>query len=89
MPPWGLRGGSESHRSWSSVSPNLKRVLGAQPLPGCSDNHGINNPLQSPHAGGLLVAFVEGSVQFITETTDLAVLLRLAIRNDGQPVVLP
>jgi hypothetical protein len=69
--------------------PNLKRVLGAQPLPGCSDNHGINNPLQSPHAGGLLVAFVDGSVQFISETTDLAVLLRLAIRNDGQPVVLP
>jgi prepilin-type N-terminal cleavage/methylation domain-containing protein len=69
--------------------PNLKRVMGAKPLPGCSDNHGINNPLQSPHPGGLLVAFVDGSVQFISGTTDLAVLLRLAIRNDGQPVVLP
>jgi prepilin-type N-terminal cleavage/methylation domain-containing protein len=67
--------------------PNCKRVMGAKPLPGCSENHGINNPLQSPHPGGLLVAFVDGSVQFITGTTDLAILLRLAIRNDGLSVV--
>ena len=69
--------------------PNFKQVMGTTPLPGCSENHGINNPLQSPHPGGLLVGFVDGSVQFISETTDLAVLLRLAIRHDGQPVVLP
>lgn len=69
--------------------PNFKRGMGAKPLPGCSENHGINNPLQSPHPGGLLVGFVDGSVQFISGTKDLAVLLRLAIRDDGQPVVLP
>jgi len=63
--------------------PNLKRVMGATPLPGCSENHGINNPLQSPHRGGLQVLMVDGSVQFISQTTDLGVLLRLAIRNDG------
>ena len=68
--------------------PNFKRVMGATPLPGCSENHGINNPLQSPHPGGLLVAMADGSVQFIPETTDLAVLLRLAIRDDG-PLHLP
>ena len=68
--------------------PNFKRVMGAKPLPGCSENHGINNPLQSTHPGGPLVGFVDGSVQFLSETTDLAVLLRLAIRNDGQSVVL-
>ena len=68
--------------------PNLRRVMGAKPLPGCSENHGINNPLQSPHPGGLLVGFVDGSAQFITGTTDLAILLRLAIRNDGQNVVV-
>jgi hypothetical protein len=67
--------------------PNFKRVMGAKPLPGCSENHGINNPLQSPHPGGLLVGFVDGSVQFISETTDLAVLLRVAIRDDGQNVI--
>jgi hypothetical protein len=64
--------------------PNFKRVMGAKPLPGCSENHGINNPLQSPHPGGLLVGFVDGSVQFISETTNLTMLLRVAIRNDGQ-----
>jgi len=68
--------------------PNLKRVMGAKPLPGCSENHGINNPLQSAHPGGLLVGFVDGAVVFITETTSLAVLLRLAIRNDGQTVLV-
>ena len=64
-----------------------RRMGGA---PGCSEWHdsgrGINNPLQSPHPGGLLVALVDGSVQFISGTTDLAVLLRVAIRNDGQNV---
>jgi hypothetical protein len=66
--------------------PNLKRVMGTPPLPGCSENHGINNPLQSPHPGGLWVAMVDGSVEFVSETAELAVLLRLAIRDDGQLV---
>ncbi len=70
--------------------PNLKRVMtdegwgDPKPLPGCSENHGINNPLQSPHAGGLLVGMADGSVQFISEKTALEVLLRMAIRDDGQ-----
>jgi len=63
--------------------PNFKRVMGTTPLPGCSENHGVNNPLQSPHPGGLLVAMVDGSVQFISDKIDLEVLLRLAIRDDG------
>ena len=64
--------------------PNYKRVMGATPLPGCSENHGINNPLQSAHAGGLFVGMADGSVQFLSETADLAVLLRLAIRDDSK-----
>jgi len=68
--------------------PNYKRVLGTTVHPGCSEDHGINNPLQSPHPGGLLVAFVDGSVQFISGTTNLAVLLRIAVRDDGQNVKL-
>jgi hypothetical protein len=66
--------------------PNFKRVMGAPPLPGCSENHGINNPVQSPHPGGLIVGMADGSVQFVAQTTDLAVLLRMAIRDDGQTV---
>ena len=60
--------------------------------PGCSQNRrggrGANNPLQSPHPGGILVGMCDGSVQFIAGTVDLAVLLRLAIREDGQQVKL-
>lgn len=63
--------------------PNYKRVLGTTPLPGCSENHGINNPLQSPHPNGVIVGMVDGSVQFISQPTDMAVWLRLAIRDDS------
>jgi hypothetical protein len=64
--------------------PNYKKVMPAEA--GCAENHGINNPLGSAHPGGLLVAMTDGSVQFISQTTDLAILLRLAIRDDGQNV---
>jgi prepilin-type processing-associated H-X9-DG protein len=63
--------------------PNYKRVLGTTPLPGCSENHGMNNPLQSPHSNGVIVGMVDGSVQFISQPTDMAVWLRLAIRDDS------
>jgi hypothetical protein len=74
--------------------PNSKRVMGVEgtetpPLPGCSENHGINNPLQSPHPGGLLVGMADGSVRFIRETAGLEILLRLAIRDDGASPPLP
>ncbi len=67
---------------------DLKRALGNTAFPGCSEDHGINNPLQASHPGGVLVAFVDGSVQFISGTTDLSVLLKIAICNDGQNIRL-
>ena len=81
--------------------PDLKKVLdgsagingGGSGAPGCAQNRrggrGANNPIQSPHPGGVLVGMVDGSVQFVTGTTELAVFLRLAIREDGQNVELP
>ncbi len=76
--------------------PDVKRVMGTDPYgaggtAGCAELHyheqqGINNPLQSAHPGGILAALVDGSVQFVSGTTDVAVLLRIAIRNDGQNV---
>jgi hypothetical protein len=68
--------------------PHLKAVLGGGPAPGCGEVGGLNNPLQAAHPGGLLVAFVDGSVQFISGTTDLRVLLQIAISDDGQTVKL-
>lgn len=78
--------------------PGLKKVIdgtagingGGASAPGCAENRrggrGANNPIQSPHPGGVLVAMVDGSVQFVSATTDLGVFLRLAIRMDGQTV---
>ena len=63
--------------------------MGAKPLPGCSENHGINNPLQSPHPGVLLVGFVDGSVQFITWTMGFDLMLRVAIRDDYRQNLMP
>jgi hypothetical protein len=73
--------------------PDFKRVMnpGSGNLAGCNEVHswlsnGGNNPLQSAHPGGILCALVDGSVQFMSGTTDLGVLLRVAIREDGQNV---
>lgn len=44
---------------------------------------GLNNPLISAHPGGVVVAFADGSTRFLSDTTDLYVLKRLAIRDDG------
>jgi len=71
--------------------PNLKQVIGykgEKSLPGCAEVMGHNNPLQSPHPGGVVVALVDGSVHFVVATVDVGVLLRLAIRDDGQNVGL-
>lgn len=74
--------------------PDLKTVMGtnATRAPGCketgSNGDGMNRPLQSAHPGGILAGMVDGSVQFVSGTTGLEVLLRLAIRMDGQTVKL-
>jgi prepilin-type N-terminal cleavage/methylation domain-containing protein len=74
------------------VGPSATINGGGGSAPGVAQNRrggrGANNPIQSPHPGGVLVAMVDGSVQFVSGTTDLGVFLRLAIREDGQNVKL-
>ncbi|QDS87503.1 Type II secretion system protein G precursor [Rosistilla ulvae] len=45
-----------------------------------------NTPLASAHPGGVQVARVDGSVQFLSETIDLNTLTFLSVRDDGQVV---
>src|SRR5262249_31744925 len=40
----------------------------------------------SNHSGGANFALADGSVRFIQESIPIALLQRLAVRNDGQPV---
>jgi prepilin-type N-terminal cleavage/methylation domain-containing protein/prepilin-type processing-associated H-X9-DG protein len=51
---------------------------------GLGSDCGVNFPINSAHTGGANVVFADGSVQFLSDSTDLTVLARLANRNDGQ-----
>jgi hypothetical protein len=51
---------------------------------GVGTDQGLNTPLNSAHPAGVMVARVDGSVQFMPNTTDLSVLGRLAVRDDGR-----
>ena len=52
-------------------------------------NSGVNRPLNSNHTGGVNGAFGDGTVRFLTDSTDLLTLQRLAIRDDGNVVNVP
>lgn len=56
---------------------------------GMCDNASSNTPLVSAHPNGVQVAIADGSVRFISQTTALDVVARIATRDDGQPVTLP
>jgi prepilin-type N-terminal cleavage/methylation domain-containing protein len=45
-----------------------------------------NNPLQAAHAGGVLAAFADGSVHFLSEATEFDVVCNLADIDDGKVV---
>jgi hypothetical protein len=57
-------------------------------LPGVSINHGANNPLVSAHPNGIMSGWVDGSVRFLTNNTDLVVLKSVATRDDGITVTI-
>jgi prepilin-type N-terminal cleavage/methylation domain-containing protein/prepilin-type processing-associated H-X9-DG protein len=48
-----------------------------------------NTPLNAAHPGGVNVAFADGSVHFLADTTPLSVLGMLVTRDDGQVVDIP
>jgi prepilin-type N-terminal cleavage/methylation domain-containing protein/prepilin-type processing-associated H-X9-DG protein len=56
---------------------------------GVCDNASSNLPLNSAHPGGVQIALADGSVRFLSQTLDMATLGRLAVRDDGQPVLMP
>ncbi len=61
---------------------------GTYGLPGIAMNHGANNPLISAHTGGVLVGITDGSVRFLSNSTDLILLKMLATRDDGNVATL-
>ena len=53
---------------------------------GIQDNCGRNTPLTSPHTGGINAVYGDGSVHFLTDTTNINVLFNLCDRSDGQVI---
>jgi prepilin-type processing-associated H-X9-DG protein len=44
---------------------------------------------KSNHSGGANFGLLDGSVRFISQTVDPITLIKLCVRNDGEPVTLP
>jgi len=63
--------------------PNTPGDCGNQ---GVCDNTGQNIPLNSTHSGGVNILMGDGSVRFMPDSTPVAAVAILAIRDDGQPV---
>jgi prepilin-type N-terminal cleavage/methylation domain-containing protein len=48
------------------------------------ERDGPNTPIQSVHPGGAFIGFADGSVHFLSESTDIQTLYDLANRDDGR-----
>jgi prepilin-type N-terminal cleavage/methylation domain-containing protein len=53
---------------------------------GAMGNCGPNQPLRSPHAGGVDVVMADGSTRFLSEGIEFDVLCNLANREDGNAI---
>lgn len=53
---------------------------------GIRPDAGLNIPLNSAHTGGVHVLLGDGSVRFLSDNLDFAILNRLVTRDDGQVV---
>lgn len=73
-PPWNI--------TTIRYPPNMRDYM----QPGIDDNRGANNPLVSAHPGGVHVALLCGTAQFVSNDVDVVVLKRLATRDDGGSV---
>lgn len=49
-------------------------------------NCGSNTPIQSVHPSGANLLIADGSVHFVSESTDIRVLRCMATRDDGRPI---
>ncbi len=91
---WGWHmGGLTGWRDWAPHTNNVTlrygpnaKVLGQQGVDdwtAWADASPANPPLTSAHPGGVMVLRTDGSVQFMSETIDLDVMVLQAVRNDG------
>ncbi len=72
--------------------PGYKAAEGVHNFNGCGTgglqtgvcgNSGVNNPIQSAHAGGVHILLGDGAVRFVSENLDMTTWLNIATRDDG------
>jgi prepilin-type N-terminal cleavage/methylation domain-containing protein/prepilin-type processing-associated H-X9-DG protein len=74
----GWQRGVDCTQTYGRISAKLCGVS-----PASWQSEGANIPLVSAHDGGVNVLFGDGSVHFLTDSTPLIMLARLATRDDG------
>jgi len=90
IPPGYQNGGDNREFNCTTVRWMIgQRGLGNTSGNGTHDNTGANIPLSSGHSNGINALYADGSVHFITNSTPLLVLQRLASKDDGQVFATP
>ncbi|PQO44157.1 DUF1559 domain-containing protein [Blastopirellula marina] len=89
----GYHGGAWSNGAgtgwWTQNLSVLRYPIGTSGGDGNGATYQVNIPFSSTHPGGVLGAYVDGSVHFVTETADFAILTALCDRQDGAVVDTP
>jgi prepilin-type processing-associated H-X9-DG protein len=88
-PPTNLDPNLKTERPFNLATIRYPINTRAYNLPGVHNNKGSNNPLMSEHPGGINTCLADGSVRNIAQTIELNMLKRVAVRDDGQPAILP
>jgi hypothetical protein len=80
---------NNSMLGYNGKSSNLTQIQGGNNT--TSDFQGIgqargNNPLLSAHPNAVLAVFMDGHTQALTKNAPVAIVKRLATRDDGQQI---
>jgi hypothetical protein len=80
---FGIAGKSISPSSWNITTIRYPPNVTDYDLPGIHDDRGANNPLASPHPGGVHVLQLDGAVTMVRDDIELSILQQLSTRDDG------
>jgi prepilin-type N-terminal cleavage/methylation domain-containing protein len=75
--------GQPSTPSWNTTTIEYPVNTRFHGRPGIDSNYGPNNPLSSPHPGGVHAARADGSVKYVSEDWDVLPAKQFATRDDG------
>nr|WP_158264993.1 DUF1559 domain-containing protein [Blastopirellula marina] len=77
---WAQGGGTAN---WTSNVTTVRYAIATEGGTGNGANYHVNVALVSAHPGGVMMGLADGSVSFLAETVNFAVLTGLADRQDG------